>query len=252
MNTWWWLFLIGVIAASPAAPQDRVRIPAGVFFMGCNKKVDGDCQSDEKPGRKVFVGKYYIDRTEVTVKQYARCVNAGKCSRPEKDGECNWGKPGRKSHPVNCVTWHQADAYCRWMGGRLPSEAEWEKAARGGDGRKFPWGDAEPDCDRVVMSTETGGCGRRSTWPVCSKEEGNSPCGLCDMSGNVWEWVADWYQPDYYLLGPIRNPKGPAQGTYRSERGGSWYGISKYLRASNRDRDLPGTQDDSIGFRCAY
>jgi formylglycine-generating enzyme required for sulfatase activity len=87
---------------------------------------------------------------------------------------------------------------------------------------------------------------------VCSKEEGKSPYGLCDMSGNVWEWVADWYQPDYYLLGPIRNPKGPDKGTYRGERGGSWYGISRYLRASNRDRDLPGAQDDSIGFRCAY
>jgi sulfatase modifying factor 1 len=250
MRAWWWLLLAGV--ATAGAPRDRVRIPAGVFFMGCNKKVDGDCQSDEKPGRKVYLDTYFIDRTEVTVEQYQGCVRAGKCTRPEDEGDCNWGKKGREKHPVNCVNWQQADAYCRWAGGRLPTEAEWEKAARGRDGRKFPWGDAQADCDRAVMSTQSGGCGRRFTWPVCSKEKGKSPYGLCDMSGNVWEWVADWYQPDYYLLGPVKNPQGPGQGTYRCERGGSWYGIAKYLRASNRDRDLPATQDDSIGFRCAY
>jgi formylglycine-generating enzyme required for sulfatase activity len=250
MRAWWWLLLAGVAAGG--APGDRVRIPAGVFFMGCNKEVDRDCQSDEKPGRQVFLNAYFIDRTEVTVEQYSRCVRAGQCTPPEKEEDCNWEKEGREGHPVNCLTWHQADAYCRWAGGRLPTEAEWEKAARGRDGRMFPWGNQDAGCERAVMSGATGGCGKRSTWPVCSKEKGKSPYGLCDMSGNVWEWVADWYQPDYYLLGPVKNPTGPAQGTYRCERGGSWYGVPKYLRVSNRDRDLPQARDDSIGFRCAY
>ncbi|MBW2703418.1 MAG: formylglycine-generating enzyme family protein [Deltaproteobacteria bacterium] len=239
-------------AESPKDTKDMLRIPGGVFFMGCNRDLDLKCQGDERPGHRVMLKKFWMDRHEVTGADYKRCVAAGACSRPAEKENCNHQRSDADQHPVNCVSWHQADRYCRWAKKRLPTEAEWEKAARSDDGRSYPWGQKAPSCEQAVMVSTDGGCGSGRTSPVCSKPSGNSPYGLCDMAGNVWEWTADWYQADLYLGQDQRNnPKGPAQGKRRVLRGGSLYGIAKYLRTANRDADPPRKRDDAVGFRCA-
>ncbi len=236
---------------------EMVYIPPGEFMMGCAPE-DRKCDSDERPYHRVYLDGYWIDRHEVTVEQYRLCVREGVCKIPGKGehGEyCNWGKPGKEKHPVNCVSWYEADRYCRWAGKRLPTEAEWEKAARGTDGRVYPWGDAGASCKYAVMYEmyqKVPGCGRKSTWPVCSKPLGNSPYGLCDMTGNVWEWVADWYSSNYYQHSPLRNPQGPSAGKYRILRGGSWwYEVQRHLRVSNRYWLFPTYRGVFLGFRCA-
>ena len=234
-----------------------VRIPAGAFLRGCNADVDQTCDEDEKPSQEVLQDDYWIDKTEVTVADFRRCVEAGQCEAPvdrSASGRCNWGDTLRDRHPVNCVNWSQADAYCRWAGKRLPSESEWEKAARGGDGRKFPWGNEPVSCDLSIWRDQTNGdgCGREGTWPVCSKEAGNSPFGLCDMSGNVWEWVADWYDAGFYTTGPLKNPINGTASEFRVIRGGSWdCGYDVALRASERGWVDGGLRPFYAGFRCA-
>jgi formylglycine-generating enzyme required for sulfatase activity len=249
-----------VLAQSPEA--EMVPIPAGEFWMGCYDKTDKQCQPDEKPGRLTYLDAFLIDRTEVTVEQYKKCVDAGRC-RPPKTGEYfNWGVAGREQHPVNGVAWDDAGTYCVWAEKRLPSEAEWEKAARGTDGRAYPWGQEKATCELAVIDElKKGGigCGKKSTWPVCSKPKGNSPYGLCDTIGNVWEWVEDWYQETYYQQAPAKNPKGPEAGKDRARRGGCWYygshgnllGIKGTLRVSNRFHLNPVIQHYNQGFRCA-
>ncbi len=254
---------ISVVLKGKPAPEGMVRIPAGEFWMGCNPEVDDDCDDDEKPGRKVWLDEYFIDRTEVTFEQYQRCVDAGTCTHHWDDGTCfvytggKWKKGvlpvsfrGRKQ-PVVCVDWNQAEAFCRWAGKRLPTEAEWEKAARGVDGRKYPWGNREASCDYAVMDDGGDGCGKDRTWPVCAKERGNSPYGLCDMAGNVWEWVSDWYGKEYYESGATRNPKGSKDGEYRVLRGGCWSNHPNTLRTSSRLRFNPTNRLYYYGFRCA-
>ncbi|MBN2493390.1 MAG: SUMF1/EgtB/PvdO family nonheme iron enzyme [Deltaproteobacteria bacterium] len=229
-----------------------LHIPAGEFWMGCNEKIDSSCDADEKPGRKVYLDAYLIDKTEVTVEQYARCVRAGRCKQPRTGMHFNWGKSSRERHPVNGVDWNDAEAYCAWAGKRLPTEAEWEKAARGTDGRLYPWGNEKPSCAYAVMREGGLGCGRESTWPVCSKERGNSPYGLCDMAGNVREWVADKYKEDYYSSAPSRNPEGAAGGSRRVYRGGCWvFILASNFRASLRFGFSPGSRFFFLGFRCA-
>ena len=241
-------------------PEGMARVPAGEFWMGCNPKVDSECGADEKPGRKVRLDAFVIDKTEVTVDQYGRCVQAGRCKKPKTGKYYNWEKSGRGRHPVNGVDWNDAKSYCEWTGKRLPTEAEWEKAARGTDGRKYPWGNQKASCAYAVMDDkstkgsagdETDGCGENRTWSVCSKERGNSPFGLCDMAGNVWEWVADWYGKGYYSGGPRRNPSGAGSGKSRVVRGGSWLVEPDRVRASPRAGAPPGTRDYDLGFRCA-
>jgi len=231
-----------------------VIIPAGEFMMGCNESVDNQCGSDEKPYHRVYLDAYYIDKHEVTVAEYRKCVNAGGCKDPDTGQYCNWGQSGHESHPINCVDWNQAQDYCSWAGKRLPTEAEWEKAARGTDGRKYPWGNETASCQYAVMSEGGGGCGRNFTWPVCSKTQGNSPYGLCDMAGNVWEWVSDWYDEDYYGSSPSQNPQGPSTGQLRVLRGGSWSFYNPGdLRASYRVRHVPTVRRSRyglVGFRC--
>jgi formylglycine-generating enzyme required for sulfatase activity len=229
-----------------------VKIPAGNFWMGCSPELDRSCQADEKPGHRVFLNEFWIDRTEVTVAQYAECFNAGSCNKPAAWENCNWGKKGRGRAPVNCVDWLQARAFCQWAGKRLPSEAEWEKAARGTDGRKFPWGNRGQGCKYAVMAQRGKGCGIKSAWPVCSKPSGNSPYGLCDMLGNVPEWVNDWYQNDYYGFAPVKNPAGPETGKERVVRGGSWYMSPVLLGASRRQAVFPDGGAIDEGFRCAW
>jgi len=230
-----------------------IEIPAGTFMMGCAPN-DSSYDSDEKPYHEVYLDAYYIQKHEVTVAEYRECVNAGTCTEPQSKSDskyCNWGYSDRDNHPINCVTWHQAKAYCEWIGGRLPTEAEWEKAARGTDGRIYPWGNAKATCEYAVMDDGSSGCGKDRTWPVCSKPRGNSPYGLCDMSGNVREWVNDWYKSGYYKSSPRDNPRGPSSGGSRVVRGGGWVSDPGNLRASNRGRFTPGTGDSDFGFRCA-
>ncbi|MCX5866749.1 MAG: SUMF1/EgtB/PvdO family nonheme iron enzyme [Proteobacteria bacterium] len=260
-----------------------ILIPAGEFMMGCkgagfnqnrnNQQqdrrdnldpgyADRQCQEDENPYHRVWLDAYYIDKFEVTLDHYARCARAGKCPEPGKVGYCNWGQPGKGDHPVNCVDWNQAGAYCEWTGKRLPTEAEWEKAARGTEGRIYPWGN-EFDCHRGNFDDEKdrdpelipGGpdCdGYKTTAPVGRFSAGASPYGVMDMAGNVWEWVSDWYGDNYYRDTTSRNPSGPAGGTVRSLRGGGWYSNATFLlRTSRRGWADPNYQGDHYGFRCA-
>ena len=223
------------------ATRDMVKVPAGEFTMGSTQ------YDHEKPPHKVYLDGYYIDRTEVTVAAYRRYVSATGRSMPSAP---SWG--WQDDHPVVNVAWTDAKTYCEWKGKRLPTEAEWEKAARGADGRTYPWGEEKPSCERVVMDDGGNGCGRNSTWPVGSKSAGASPYGALDMSGNVWEWCADGYDGDYYKSSPSRNPKGPSSASARVLRGGSWGNDDpSYLRAAVRSRYSPTFRGVSFGFRCA-
>ena len=226
---------------------DEVLIPAGKFWMGCNEAVDDDCDNDEYPYHEVYLDAYYIDRTEVTAADYAACVSAGGCTTPSSGSYATYQVAGKEDHPINRVTWYQAEAYCTWAGKRLPTEAEWEKAARGNDGRKYPWGNQSPTCDLAVKDGCPG-----DTQPVCSvSPAGDSPYGLCDMAGNVWEWVADWYDGDYYDNSPANNPTGPNSGSDRVLRGGGFGNYGVNLRVSNRYGYYPSYFLVNLGCRCA-
>ena len=213
---------------------EMVRVPEGEFWMGSD--VD-----DDRPLHRVFLDEYDMDKFEVTVEEYRDCVAAGACAEPATGDECNWGMGDRDGHPVNCITWYDTQRYCRWASKRLPTEAEWEKAARGTDGRRFPWGHAPPDCERAVIGFRSLGCGRQSTWSVGSKPSGNSPYGAVDMTGNVWEWMADGFEMDYYGRHSLRNPINTVMTEYKVLRGNSWYYSEhqKDSRASNRFRFRP-------------
>ncbi len=178
-------------------------------------------------------------KSEITVAQYRGCVNAGKCSVPMDKNEektCNWGYSGRDRHPINCVDWNQAIAFCAWAGGRLPTENEWFAEASDGGKRKYAWGNEKVTCGYAVWNPGSRGCGRDSTWPVCSKPKGNSVSGLCDMTGNVWEWTST------------------VSHFARIVRGGSWghgYMDPDHLLASYREfYTLPNEPTDALGFRC--
>ena len=215
-----------------------VYVPAGEFIMGSDEG-----ESDEQPLHTVYLDAFFVDRTEVTNAQYRKCVEAGACSQPYDTGWYN--DPNRAEHPVVWVDWKQANAYCQWEGRRLPTEAEWEKAARGTDGRTYPWGEGI-DCDHA----QSGECGG-GTMPVGSKSKGVSPYGVLDMIGNVWEWMADWYGEGYYSQSPERNPSGPDSGARRVLRGGSWSYYESALLAANRYSFHPAAASDDVGFRCA-
>ena len=225
-----------------------VRIPGGSFNMGSE---DGD--SDEMPVHIVMVPTFEMGNTQVTVDQYRACVDAGACTAPSTSEWCNWGQSDRGKHPINCVDWNQAQAFATWAGGRLPSEAEWEYAARSGGGDcKYPWGDEDATCERAVMNDGSGyGCGRDSTWPVCSKLKGNTTHGLCDMAGNVWEWVQDWYHDSYNGAPTDGLAWESPTGSDRVYRGGSWLSYARYVRAADRDNADPRYRRDNLGFRLA-
>jgi formylglycine-generating enzyme required for sulfatase activity len=246
---------------------DMIQIPAGSFAMGSEIG-----QFHELPVRDVFVDAFEMDRYEVSVADYAECVSAGNCSEPYSGGpifpkpweweNCNWGIADRANHPVNCVNWFEANTYCNWANKRLPTEAEWEKAARGDDGRRYPWGDEQPDCDRAVIDSGGDGCGRETTWPVGSRPAGASPYGVEDMSGNVWEWVDDWYAYDYYTRAPDVNPRNTDKRSVNAQpgwaegkvlRGGSWADQATSLHSASHRLGYPEdtAPDYTIGFRCA-
>ncbi len=224
-----------------------VHVPAGEFLMG--SKDDPDADDDEHLQHTVYVSEFWIDKTEVTNAQYRKCVEAGTCRAPTT---CDWGDPtysdsSKTDHPVVCVSWQDAKAYCEWAGKRLPTEAEWEKAARGTDGRKYPWGNS---FDGNKLNSSGTDDGYQYTAPVGSYPEGASPYGVLDMAGNVWEWCQDWYDEDYYAISPQRDPQGPSSGSYRVVRGGSWGNYERGVRAADRDRLVPDYRADYLGFRC--
>ncbi len=226
--------------------ESMVYIPAGWFWMGCSPN-DSNCGDDEKPYHKVYLSAYFIDKNDVTVDEYTRCVNAGGCTQPITGQYCNWGVSGRGDHPINCVDWNQANTYCQWRGKELPTEAQWEKAARGTNGRIYPWGN-EWDASKACFN-------QSSTCAVGSYPSGASPYGVMDMAGNVWDWCRDWYDANYYASSPDHNPTGPDSGRYRVFRGHlSW--ITDYPpfgRASRRGGDAPYVPSHgglNNGFRC--
>jgi eukaryotic-like serine/threonine-protein kinase len=227
----------------------QVYIPSGQFLMG-SPDTEAGAGKEEKPQHPVYLPVYWIDQTEVTNAMYTRCVREGVCSPPKetrsKTRPAYFDEPGFGSYPVIYVAWKDAEAYCRWAGRRLPSEAEWEKAARGIDGRTYPWGEDPPGPRMANFNNQVG-----DTRAVGSYPAGASPFGALDMAGNVAEWVADWYDPDYYPVSPASNPAGPETGEFRVIRGGSWFNLQRAMRAAFRLSNYPDLQSDTLGFRCA-
>ena len=227
-------------------------VSASGFWMGCNDKDDILCKNDEYPFRPVFLSVYQIDLRQVTASEYEACVEAFTCFPPGSGPGCNYQVPARANHPMNCVNWYDAEAYCASVGKRLCTEAEWEKAARGDDGRKFPWGFDDPTCDVAVVPDEGGvaGCGTGGTAPVGSKPDGASPYGLLDMSGEVYDWTADWYWDAYYTVAPQTDPPGPDAGSFKVRRGGAYDSSLKELRVSSRQLSAPNYGAPAFGVRC--
>ena len=241
-----------VLAVSLGSAQDpgMVAIPAGPFERGRSHALPDDdlkwfpvLLEDDRPVRTIILGAFAIDVHEVTSREYAEMVAAGAAKAP-----FYWpnGKPPaeKEDDPVANVTWAEAAAYCAWRGKRLPTEAEWEKACRGGAEKVIhPWGD-EPASDQRAHYDSLAG-------PVKTCSFDKNAYGLCDMAGNVWEWTADWYGKDYYAEAPAESPTGPAAGEYRVLRGGSWADVAKYLTCAYRSYARPGERSPNIGFRCA-
>jgi len=249
-----------VIGSSQVSPIDgmvQMYVPAGNFIMGWNGG-----KLDEQPERKVYLDAFWIDQTEVTVGQYRMCVAAGVCGHPQQGvHHMRNSSEMRRSYydneeyfdfPVIFVNWSQAQTYCEWTGRRLPTEAEWEKAARGTDGRLYPWGNEEPNPSLLNYDGNIG-----DTTQVGSYPAGASPYGALDMAGNVWEWVQDWYDKDYYKESPRRNPTGPETGLFFIERGGSYKKSERPVRTTYRHWYIPPLVGNHVvshsydGFRCA-
>jgi len=226
-------------------------VPAGEFRMGSE---NGD--DDEKPVHTVYLDAYYMDKYEVTNAAYKNCVDTGSCIPPKQTNSYTrssyYGNLEFNDYPVIYVDWYHAKNYCEWRGANLPTEAQWEKAARGMEGRTYPWGE-DIDCDRTNYRDGDKYCVGDTT-RVGSYENGKSPYDIYDLVGNVWEWTADWYSGTYYHNSPSTNPLGPASGTYRMIRGGSWAMDGIDVRSANRMSynypDLPNFVN-YFGFRCA-
>jgi formylglycine-generating enzyme required for sulfatase activity len=229
-----------------------VFVPAGEFIMGSDNG-----SSIEKPAHKVYLDAFWIDQTEVTNAMYEKCVQAGLCT-PLNDAlnsssyshKNYYGNPEFDNYPVIVLGgWAQAKYYCELVGRRLPTEAEWEKAARGTDGRTYPWGEGI-DCKRANYSGSCVG----DTSPVRSYEDGKSPYGAYDMIGNMWEFVSDWYSDTYYLNSPLSNPTGPATGSLHIMRGGAWNSYGTFARTFARNKLLSIwsiAAGKGFGIRCA-
>ncbi|WP_299792850.1 formylglycine-generating enzyme family protein [uncultured Shewanella sp.] len=249
--------------ADPSKPKSVIFVPESSFQMGCSLN-DADCESDEgKPGGvAVFVPAFYIDTHEVMVSEYQACMDAGKCSRPKdfaRNKYCNLGARGRSEHPINCVDWAEAKAFCKWRGQRLPYEAEWEKAARASSLSRYPWGESV-SCKQAILDDgetmgsvagEGDGCGEDRTWPVGTRAA--NALGLFDMHGNVGEWTMNWYAKDglaQYVTGNLTDQKPSPR---KVVRGGSWDEMALNLRSSFRNIKAPVSGESvygSIGFRC--
>jgi len=243
----------GLECAVLCIPEGMAYVSEGPFPRGC---VDEVCAEDEYPLRMIGLSAYAIDTHEITVADYLACVTAkhDPCTLPAHtwDGDespYNFGAPGREDHPVNGVTWDQATSYCARLGKRLPTEAEWEKAARGSHGERYPWGSSAPTCDRANLAIGSPGCGAGSTIQTGQLAGGLSPAGAHDMAGNVAEWVSDYYEADYYATSPQADPPGPPSGIALGVRGGGWLSPTPDARTSARD--FASDASSQIGFRCA-
>ncbi|MBN1812622.1 MAG: SUMF1/EgtB/PvdO family nonheme iron enzyme [Anaerolineae bacterium] len=263
--------VLGDIWTRPADGMEMVYVPAGEFKMGTDdegvdyaqqlcKQSRDDCEPEwfahEQPAHTVALSGFWIDQTEVTNEQYQRCVKTRACEEPAGWGDRELNAPDQ---PVVYISWFDAKAYCEWAGARMPTDAEWEYAARGPESWVFPWGDKFDGarlnyCDARCESSYADGTfddGYASTAPVGGYSAGASWCGALDMAGNVWEWVVDWYAGDYYTYSPAQNPTGPFSGRYRVLRGGSRSDVPYVVRSSHRYGYLPDSTDRDVGFRCA-
>jgi formylglycine-generating enzyme required for sulfatase activity len=253
----WLLLLVGTLFWSLAADDvskemigkdgaPMVLVPAGTYWMGLSEEEGLD---DEQPRHQVYLNAYYIDKYEVTTERYAKFLSFSGWEQP-----LHWATikfPDHAARPVIGVTWGDADAYCQINGRRLPTEAEWEQAARGEKERRFPWGDTRPNPSQTLFGQMTQ-FGYNLLKPVGSYPTGKGPYGAFDQAGNVAEWVHDWYDGEYYRGSPDKNPLGPKQGIYKMIRGGSWSDMPVYLMSASRNSKLPpSTRNAFIGFRCA-
>ncbi len=259
------LIVSAVLGKSQITDKQGVKmrlIPEGAFTMGGHvdesveecKKVDGILCGriwfdDQEPSHSIFLDDFYMDLTEVTNVMYQRCVGAGNCTEPiDKSSSSRrnyYGNPDYKEYPVIHVNWEQARDYCEWRGARLPTEAEWEKAAQGGlKGKLYPWGDQEPDCERANYNNCVGDTSKVGSYPT-------NDYGLFDMAGNVEEWIWDWYSSDYYASSPSDNPSGPASGESRGYRGSNYLYTGENLIVYTRWGQEPSKSNEYLGFRCA-
>jgi formylglycine-generating enzyme required for sulfatase activity/uncharacterized caspase-like protein len=252
---------IGPTKISEVDGMVQVYIPEGPFLMGSTEgdidKVTADCANcerswfeDELPQHMVFLDSYWIDRTEVTNAMYARCLAERRCSEPSSNASLErtyyFYNSVYANYPVVFVSWYDAQDYCEWVGGRLPTEAEWEKAARGTEGQMYPWGNDNPSCN---LANDYGHC-VGDTVMVGSYPGGASPYGVLDMTGNVWEWVSDWYDNSYYQNSPANNPRGPTRGFLRVMRGCSCSWFYDDVTVAFRNAASPGESGSDVGFRC--
>jgi serine/threonine-protein kinase len=263
--------------------MEMVYVPAGEFLMG---SPEGEGDDDEHPQHTVYLDAFWIDKTEVTNAMFANYVESTNYKTTAEREGCGWiylpdeikwkcvdgadwqhpfgpksSLAGLEKFPVVIVSWYDARAYCHWAGKRLPTEAEWEKAARGPDGRTYPWGDqwdvhttrrlnfADKNTN-FNWSDEMADDGYEYAAPVGSYPAGASPYGALDMAGNVWEWSEDWFSEKYYVQSPHKNPTGPTSGESRVLRGGSWYHNQEYSRIAIRDKNEPSGRSANLGFRC--
>lgn len=271
------------LALTASMPSDMALIPAGEFIMGTPDGSDG--LADEHPERRVYLSGFFLDRFEVTNAAYFEFTQATNHRAPENANPSAtlWAHgfplPQVLTHPVVNVSWEDATAYCLWTGKRLPTEAEWEKAARGTDGRRYPWGNewdltkansasywagrtiefrsgADWDAfwlhgDGARIAKDKGVRGEILTMPVGSFPGSAGPYGIQDLAGNAAEWVADWYDPNYYRNAPLVDPPGPGRGAIKAMRGGSWLKPAISLRSTDRDWGTMDSRPSGTGFRCA-
>ncbi len=252
------LTLLAKSQAPSESPIEWVLVPAGEFEMGAEGP---PAEPDEAPKHRVHLDAFYIGKYEVTNANYAAFVKATDHRPPVNSDPSptynlwrgNTVLDGVADLPVVNVSWEDAAAYCKWLGGRLPTEAEWEKAARGTDSRTYPWGNEPVTGNRANYGIEnvTFWEGPSTLAKKDQHEFGKSPYEVHEMAGNVWEWVQDWYDPDYYKNSPPKNPTGPATGQVKGVRGGSWQNQPDKLRSANRSRQPPADRRTYIGVRCA-
>jgi sulfatase modifying factor 1 len=232
--------LPATLTGQDGAPM--VLVPAGEFTMGSD---EGD--DDEQPVHRVVLDSFYLDTFEVTNGRFAKFVAAIQSEPP-------WGFADQETpvvdaeRPVRWVNWLEATGYCLWAGKRLPTEAEWEKAARGTDGRTYPWGNEPPTAAHAVFGLKEGA---ETVAPTGNRDLGRSPYGVHDLAGNLYEWVTDWYDDAFYATPPTRNPRGPGAGTTKGQRGGSYINSPYRLRSAFRTKGDPTEHDPHVGFRCA-